>query len=148
MMQVRDVDLAAARRMFGSLPSASVASLNPDGSPHVVPLWFVWPEDAMYLSTRRESRTWANVSADPRIAVCVDLGRAWIELAGIEIRGRVELLAAEQALMRASLSAWHEKYRPLLTGDGFGRFAEEIRGLAFLRLVPEWLAGWDHARGG
>jgi general stress protein 26 len=146
-MQVRDVDVAAARRMFGGLPVVTVATLEPDGSPHVVPLWFVWPEDAIYVSTRREGRTWANVSVDPRVALTIDLGRAWIEIAGIEVHGRAELLPAEHAEMRQPISAWHEKYRPLLAGDGFPRFAEEVGGLGFLRVTPTRIAAWDHARG-
>ena len=145
-MQVRDVDLGAARRMFAGLPTMSVATLNRDGSPHVVPLWFVWPEDAVYVSTRRDGRTWRNASRDPRVAMTIDLGRAWVEIAGLEIRGRAELLPAEHPDMRQPISAWHEKYRPLLSGDGFSRLAEEIRGLAFLRVVPERVAAWDHAR--
>jgi hypothetical protein len=145
-MQVRDVDVSAARRMFAGLPTASVATLNRDGSPHVVPLWFVWPEDAVYVSTRREGRTWRNASADPRVALTIDLGRSWIEIAGVEIRARAELLPAEHPDMRHPISAWHEKYRPLLAGDGFARLAEEIRGLAFLRIAPDRIVAWDHAR--
>lgn len=146
-MQVRDVDVAAARRMFSGLPTVSVATVGRDGAPHVVPLWFVWPEEAIYVSTRRDGRTWANVSADPRIAMTIDLGRSWVEIAGIEIRGRAELLPAEHADMRQPISAWHEKYRPLLSGEGFARFAEEIRALVFLRVEPERIVAWDHARG-
>lgn len=145
-MQVRDVDLSAARRMFGGLPTVSVATLNEDDSPHVVPLWFVWPEDAIYVSTRREGRTWRNAARDPRVALAVDLGRSWVEIVGIEVRGRAEPLPAEHAEMRAPISAWHEKYRPLLSGDGFSRFTEEVHGLGFLRVVPERAAAWDHAR--
>lgn len=145
-MQVRRADLAATRRLFGGLPVAGVATIGADGFPHVVPLWFVWPEDAIYVSTRRESRTWANAAADPRVALTVDLGRAWVEIAGIEVRGRAELLPAEHAEMRRAMSAWHEKYRSLLAGEGFPRFAEEVRGLGFLRIVPDHLAAWDHAR--
>ncbi len=147
-MQVSDVDLVAARRMFGSLPSVAVATLNPDGSPHVVPLWFVWLEDALYVSTRREGRTWSNAVGDPRVAVTIDVGRAWVELAGLVIVGRAEPLAAEHETLRAPISAWHEKYRPLLTGTGFERFSDEIRGLGFLRVVSDRVAAWDHARGG
>jgi general stress protein 26 len=145
-MQVRDVEVSAARRMFAGLPIVSVATLNADGSPHVVPLWFVWTMEAIFASTRREGRTWANLTADPRVALSIDLGRAWVEIAGIEIRGRAELLPAADAGMRKPLSAWHEKYRPLLIGDGFPRFAEEIRDLGFLRVAPERIAAWDHAR--
>ena len=145
-MRVPDVDLGAARRMFAGLPTVALATLEPDGSPHVVPLWFVWPEDALYVSTTRDSRTWRNVSRDPRVALTIDLGRAWVEIAGIEVRGRAELLPAEHAEMRQPISAWHEKYRPLLAGDGFARFAEVTAALTFLRIVPERVAGWDHAR--
>ena len=147
-MRVSNADVAAARRMFAGLSSAAVATTNADGSPHVVPLWFVWPEEAIYLSTRRNGRTWANVERDPRVAVTIDLGRSWVEIAGIEIRGRAEPLPAEHASMRKPISAWLEKYRPLLAGDGFSRFAEEIPGLGFLRVVPDRVVAWDHARGG
>ena len=39
--------------------------------------------------------------------------------------------------MRTPISAWHEKYRPLLAGEGFARFAEESASLAFLRVDAE-----------
>ena len=146
-MRMADLDVSAARRMFSSLPTVAVATLEPDGSPHVVPLWFVWPADALFVSVRREGRTWANAGRDPRVALTVDLGRSWVELAGIEVRGRAELLPAEAAEMRVPISAWHEKYRPLLSGEGFARLTEEIRGLGFLRVVPERISAWDHARG-
>jgi general stress protein 26 len=140
------VDVAAARKLFGTLPVVSVATVGADGSPHVVPLWFVWLEDALYVSTRREGRTWRNALADPRVSVTIDVGRSWIEIAGALVEGVAEPYAAEHVSMRAPMSAWHEKYRSLLAGEGFGRFAEEVRGLAFLRIVPSRLVSWDHAR--
>jgi general stress protein 26 len=146
-MRVSHAELGAARRMFASLPSAAVATSSEDGSPHVVPLWFVWQEDAIFVSTRQDGRTWANVARDPRVAITIDLGRAWVEVAGVEILGLAEPLSAESAAMRKPISAWHEKYRPLLAGEGFARFAEEVRGLGFLRVVPDAVRAWDHARG-
>ena len=104
--QQLDVDVlivGAARRMFASLPSAAVATTDVDGSPHVVPLWFVWPEDAIFVSTRLEGRTWANVARDPRVAITIDLGRSWVEIAGVEIRGTAEPLFAESAAMSSGL---------------------------------------------
>ena len=146
-MRVSHAELGAARRMFASLPSAAVATTSTDGSPHVVPLWFVWQEDAIFVSTRQDGRTWANVARDPRVAITIDLGRAWVEVAGVEILGLAEPLSAESAAMRKPISTWHEKYRPLLAGEGFSRFAEEVRGLGFLRVVPDAVRAWDHARG-
>jgi hypothetical protein len=147
-MRVPEVDASGARRVFASLPTVAVATISPDGSPHVVPLWFVWPEDAVYISVRREGRTWANAGVEPRVALTVDVGRSWIELAGIQVVGLAERLLAEQAEMRKPISAWHEKYRPLLGGEGFARLTEEVRGLGFLRVVPVRISAWDHAHGG
>ncbi|HEY3265001.1 MAG TPA: pyridoxamine 5'-phosphate oxidase family protein [Actinomycetota bacterium] len=140
------MELGVARRMFGGLPVANVGTLNRDGSPHVVPLWFVWPDDAIYLSTRHPSRTWSNARREPRISIAIDVGRAWTELAGVSILGRAEAVPAEHPGMRRPISAWHEKYRSLLSGDAFARFAEEVPSLVFLRVEPGRIRSWDHAR--
>ena len=50
-------ELPRARRSFAGLPVTHVASTGPEGHPHVVPLWFVWREDAVYISSRKPSRT-------------------------------------------------------------------------------------------
>ncbi|MEW6059266.1 MAG: pyridoxamine 5'-phosphate oxidase family protein [Actinomycetota bacterium] len=141
------MDLARARRMFGGLPVANVATVGPGGTPHVVPLWFVWTEDAIYVSTRQPSRTWSNANADRSVSLAIDLGRSWVEIAGIVVEGSAEPLAADHPSMRKPISAWHEKYRSLLAGDGFERFSEEVERLVFLRVVPERARSWDHARG-
>ncbi len=137
-------DLAAIRRAFAELPVVRVASVGPDG-PHVVPLWFVWPEDAIYASCRRSGRTARNVLRDPRVALLFDRGREWVELAGAEVAGSATLLGTEHPTMRGPMSAWHEKYRPLLSGEGFRRLTEELPDLAFLRVEPERARTWDHA---
>src|SRR6266508_3365292 len=104
------MDLAAARKLFAPLPVASVATVGPDGAPHVVPLWFVWPEDAFYVSARRPGRTWNNATSDPRVSIAIDVGRNWVEVAGIVVHGRAEPLAPDHPSMRTPISAWHEKY--------------------------------------
>lgn len=124
-----------------------VATVGQDGAPHVVPLWFVWREDAVYVSARRPSRTWRNVEADPRVSLAVDLGRSWVEIAGIVMEGKAELLSADHPAARGPISSWHEKYRSLLAADGFQRFTDMVRDLSFLRVVPERVRPWDHARG-
>ncbi len=139
------MDQTRARKLFGDFPVVMVATVGPNGAPHVVPLWFVWREDAVYASTRRPSRTWSNVEADPRVSLTVDVGRNWVEVAGVVVEGRADLLPAEHPDMRVPISAWHEKYRALLSGGGFLRFAEAVPHLGFLRVVPERLLSWDHA---
>jgi nitroimidazol reductase NimA-like FMN-containing flavoprotein (pyridoxamine 5'-phosphate oxidase superfamily) len=132
------------RRTFRDLSEAVLGTVGPDGAPHAAPAWFVWRDDAFYASIRRGSRTWLNAELDPRVSVVIDRGHEWGELAGVILEGRVELLPAEEPSMRDPMSDWHQKYRSLLSGDGFERFTRAIPELGFLRLVPERFDTWDH----
>jgi hypothetical protein len=116
------------RRAFRDLPTARLATLAAGGAPYVASLWFVW----------RDER-------DPRVSLTIDRGHDWRELAGVAIDGVADLLPAEHPEMRAPMSAWHEKYRAMLAGDGFERFTEAVPQLGFLRVEPLAVRTWDHA---
>lgn len=137
--------LLDARRIFRDLPVVHVATTRADGSPHVVPLWFVWREEAVYVSCRRESATWRNVERDPRVSLTFHRGRTWKELAGVVVSGRAEPLVPEHPALRAIMSGWFEKYRLLLAGGGFRDYAEQVESPGMLRVRPARLAWWDHA---
>lgn len=147
---IRDVsnDLPDLRVTFKDVTEARVATVGPDGGPHVAPAWFVWREDAIFLSVQRGGRTWLNAELDPRVSVILDRGRDWIDLAGVVLEGRAELLATDDHAMRGPISDWHQKYRSLLTGDGFERLTRTIPDLGFLRLAPTHVRSWDHRQGG
>jgi PPOX class probable F420-dependent enzyme len=139
------LNLLDARRTFRDLPVVNLATTRPDGGPHVVPLWFVWRDEGVYVSCRRESSTWRNVERDPRVALSFTRGRTWQELAGAVLFGRAEPLVPEHPALRGVMSAWFEKYRLLLAGGGFRDYAEQVESPGMLRIRPEHLAAWDHA---
>ena len=89
---VKVMPLTDARRAFKDAPIVRVATVLPGGAPHVVPLWFVWLEEGVYVTCRRDSRVWANLQRDPRVALEFDRGRAWVEHQGLLLRGSAELL--------------------------------------------------------
>lgn len=137
--------LLDARRLYGDLEVVHLATTLVDGSPHVVPLWFVWREEAIYVSARRDSVTWRNIERDPRAALTFSRGSAWQDLAGVVIHGRAEPLSAVHPALRNVMSSWYEKYRAALAGDGFRAFAEQVERPGMVRVRPLRLAGWDHA---
>jgi hypothetical protein len=106
--------------------------------------WFVWQEDALYVATRVGDTTWEHAVRDPRVSVLIDRGRDWVELAGVRAEGVAEALPAEHPDLRAPMSQWHEKYRSMLSGDGFERLTGSIPALGFLRVVPSRVDSWDH----
>jgi PPOX class probable F420-dependent enzyme len=139
--------LLDARRVYRDLPVVHVATTRADGSPHVIPLWFVWREEGVYVSCRRDSATWRNVERDPRVALSLGRGRAWRDYAGIEVFGRAEPLVPEHPALRGVMTAWYEKYRLLLAGGGFRDYADQVESPGMLRIRAERLAAWDHAIG-
>jgi PPOX class probable F420-dependent enzyme len=137
--------LIDARRLFRDLPVAHLATTRSDGGPHVIPLWFVWREEAIYLSCRRDSSTWRNVERDPRVSLSFSLGRTWREYAGILLGGRAEPLVTEHPALRGVMTEWYEKYRQLLAGGGFQDYAEQVEAPGMLRVRPTSVASWNHA---
>lgn len=137
-------DLEGLRRSFADVLTCSVGSVRSDGGPHVAVRWFVWRDDAVWVSTRVGDTTWEHALRDARVSVLIDRGRDWTELAGVRIEGVAEMLPAEHPDMRAPMSGWHEKYRQLFARDGFERFARDVPALGFLRVVPSRVDSWDH----
>jgi general stress protein 26 len=139
-------DPTELRRAFRDLTTCRVATVRPDGGPHVAARWFVWLEDAVWVTTGMGDPTWEDAVRDPRVCVLIDRGRTWTELAGVRVVGVAETMPAEHPDLRSPMSAWHEKYRVLLEGDGFERFSTEVPHLGFLRVAPATIDVWDHAR--
>jgi len=121
-----------------------VGTLLPGGAPHVVPLWFVWLEEGVYVTCRRDSRVWGNLMRDPRVALEFDRGRAWVEHQGLLLSGSAELLGADHPSAKRAISAWFEKYRGDLGGDGFEVYATQVPEPAMFRLRPDRVAGWSN----
>jgi PPOX class probable F420-dependent enzyme len=72
------VETAELRRMFESSPVARLATVRPDGGPHVVPIVFALVGDTVFSAVDAKPKRstalqrLANVRADPRCAVLVD----------------------------------------------------------------------------
>lgn len=89
------MDEEELRRRFASSPIARLATVRPDGGPHIVPVVFALTGQTIYTAidwkpkrTQRLQRL-ANVRAEPRCAVLVDhyedhwSGLWWVRADGI-----------------------------------------------------------------
>jgi hypothetical protein len=137
-------DLEALRRAFRDVLACRVATVRPDGGPHVASRWFVWIDDAVWAATRLGDATWEHATRDPRVSIVIDRGRDWLEMAGVRIEGVAEAFPAEHPDLRRPMASWHDKYRSVLSGDGFERFTQAVPVLGFLRVAPSRVDAWDH----
>jgi PPOX class probable F420-dependent enzyme len=81
-----------------------LASIRPDGRPHVMPVWGVWDGTAVWFSTSNGSRKSCNLLADPRCTLTTDDA-----LNPVILDGRVELLTDAASIERA-IALVNEKY--------------------------------------
>lgn len=119
-----------------SAHTVRVATAAADGTPHVVPLWFIWHEGAMYLNSTLGNVTVDNMLGSGKATAVVDEGEAYDELRGVTIAGRVERLgdAAPDEVERA----WSEKYL-----GGNETPYRRWKNRSWFRLDPERIASWD-----
>ena len=73
----------------------------PDGRPHAMPVWGVWAEDRVQVSTGRESRKARNLARDPRCIVTTEDGAKAVVVEGT---------AARVEMSDAFVDAYNAKY--------------------------------------
>jgi PPOX class probable F420-dependent enzyme len=102
-----------APAMFAESPVAMLATVGPDGAPHVVPVVFAVHDDVVYtaVDAKRKStqrlRRLANIEANPRVSMLVDHYEQdwtrlwWVRADGLaEIHQSGEQMAVGYALLR------------------------------------------------
>ena len=71
--QVAEPPRGAARR-FSQAQNLWVATVRPDGRPHLVPVWFVWHESFFYICTAPGSVKAKNLEQNDRLVVALEDG--------------------------------------------------------------------------
>lgn len=55
-------------------PNIWLATVRPDGRPHLVPIWFVLDEGRWYICTGGQSVKASNLRANPRVSLALEDG--------------------------------------------------------------------------
>lgn len=77
--------------------TGKLATVRKDGSPNIVPIWFVLDEETIIFTTEKSSAKAANMRRDPRVTLCVDDERP--PFAYIQVQGTVTLTENDRDLL-------------------------------------------------
>ncbi|MFD8211067.1 PPOX class F420-dependent oxidoreductase [Streptomyces sp. NPDC059695] len=69
--------------------TGKLATVRDDGSPHVVPVWFLLDGDDLVFNTGKDTVKGRNLARDGRVSLCVDDDTP--PFAYVSLRGRAEL---------------------------------------------------------
>jgi PPOX class probable F420-dependent enzyme len=77
--------LAASRKL-------QLATINPDGTPHLVTMFYVMLGGRIAFWTYRASQKARNLARDPRLTCLVETGEDYFELRGVQVVGLARLV--------------------------------------------------------
>jgi len=148
--QIRLTD-AELKNFLAKSQTMIIVSINKDGTPHPMPMWYgVEPDGSVVMTTFTKSQKIVNIARDPRVSLLVEAGGAVYEkLKGVVIYGRAELIRdTEQVvdiLTRVSTKTLDNPDDK--TRDGI---RSAVRGTApkrtGIRIRPEKIVSWDHSK--
>ncbi len=90
-----------------------VATVSQAGMPHLVPVCQVVADGKIYFASGNDGRKVLNLTANPRIALTVDLySEAWAHLKGVMVQGEAALIEKGSRFrkIRALLYAKYRQY--------------------------------------
>ena len=113
------LDPAEARDLFASAPVARLATVRPDGSPHVVPVCFALAGEMIYTAVDHKPKATADlarlrhIAAEPRVALLADrYDDDWSRLWWVRVDGEAAVVDSAQERDRglAALAAAYTQY--------------------------------------
>ena len=127
-----------------------VASIGPDGAPHLTTLFYIVRDGLVAFWTYGRSQKIRNLERDPRITALVEGGDDYFELRGVSISGRAEIIRDYEGIFSigsevATRMLAAESFEAL--GD-FGRETVEKQAQKRVAVVihPDHVATWDHRK--
>ena len=125
--------------------TATMATVGPDGQPHLVAMWFAVIDGDICFETKTKSQKAVNLRRDPRISVLVEDGATYEDLRGVSIEGRAELSDDADFLWSIGVNMWERYYGPY-TDECKPLVEAMLNKRVAVRVKTERKRSWDHRK--
>lgn len=109
-----------------------LATVTPEGAPHLMPVWAVWHEEKLWFSSSNGSRKARNLKVEARCTLSTDDPLQPVVVSGTARR------VADPAALEAMLTAENAKY-----GTDYGLDMVDPESNSVFELRPEWVFALD-----
>jgi len=124
----------------------SIATLNRDGSIHMVAMWYGFLEGEIAFTSKAKAQKVLNLRRNANITVMAEEGEAYNELIGVQIQGTAEIVEDPERMFAAGISVFERHTAPY--DDARNR--KHVESLLYKRVVikvnPIKVASWDHRK--
>jgi len=122
-----------------------VASIGPDGTPHLVPMWFVRIDGRIAMWTYAKSQKAQNLRRDPRMTCLAEAGETYGELRGVSIAGRADLHDDRDTVFAVG-EALYRRYQGDMTHETRKGVEAEAGKRIAVFVDPVRTTSWDHRK--
>ena len=123
-----------------------VASINADGTPHLVTMWYLRDGEDLCFWTYAKSQKVVNVRRDSRITVLVATGEAYEELRGVSINGTATVEDELERVLAFGENVYEKYWGPI--DNDMVREGVRVMGAkrVVIRVSPLKTTSWDHSK--
>ncbi len=123
-----------------------VASINADGTPHLVTMWFALVDGDLCFWTYGRSQKIVNLQRDPRVTVLVADGDVYEKLRGVSVAGTATVIE-DRDEVNAIGEAVFEKYWMPITDEAVREGVHSMGAKRLgVRITLDKVVSWDHSK--
>ena len=130
---------SAIQHFLHSKDIALLATLQRDGAPLAMPMWFVADTDSLYMVSVADTQKVRNLRRDGRVCVVLESGRRGAEIRGVSIQGHVAFLEQADAY-QSVVDCLLRKYEPHLATLWGGTTMPANR--VVFQILPDKVHSW------
>jgi PPOX class probable F420-dependent enzyme len=125
--------------------TVQVASIDHDGWPHLVAMWYRLINDEVVFWTYAKSQKAVNLRRDDRLTCLVEAGERYDELRGVQIKGRAIISDDRETVQRIGEAIW-ERYTGSLNDNTRQMVAAQAAKRVVVFVKPVEIVSWDHRK--
>ncbi len=122
-----------------------VATIDHDGWPHLIAMWYVLIDDQVVFWTYAKSQKIVNLRRDDRLTCLVETGERYDELRGVQIKGRAIISDDRETIQRIGEAIW-ERYTGPLNDTTRQMVTAQAAKRVVISVKPVEIVSWDHRK--
>ncbi len=122
------------------------ATINHDGSIHLVAMWYGFLEGSPALETKAKSQKVQNLRRDSQITGLLEDGNSYEELRGVELVGHAEIVDDPKRMFELGISVF-ERYQGIEYKEELRPIVEQmLHKRVVVKINVERVVSWDHGK--
>jgi PPOX class probable F420-dependent enzyme len=104
--------LTPAARIDGLLTKEStvwLSTVRPDGTPHLVPIWFSWDGELLFVASKPDSRKVRNLRANPKLMLAMGEPDDDFDVGLVEAEAELPPVATAELLPAGHLAKYRDR---------------------------------------